>query len=120
MNERSYSQSISEQFFGVNAWMPDTIGNASACIDPPCILNGKLHKKWNDVKNSGAKIVRFGGIAPDKNKPTNFQYIRMIDSIRAKGMEPIIQVPFRNYRYSAQQAAAIVNYINITMSRNIK
>lgn len=114
------AQTISDHFFGVNAWMPDTIGNASNCTDPPCILNGKLHKKWGDIKNSKAEIVRFGGIAADKNKPTNYQYIRMIDSIRANGMEPIIQVPFRNYRYTASQAAAIVQYINITKGKNIK
>lgn len=115
-----YSQLISDHFFGENAWMPDTIGNSNACQQPPCILYGKLHKQWDNIKNSGSSIIRFGGIAPDRNMPTNYQYIKMIDSIRAKGMEPIIQVPFDNNRYTSQQAADIVKYINITKGKKIK
>ncbi len=116
----SYSQLISDHFFGENTWMPDTIGDYKACKEPPCILYGKLHKQWSNIKSSGASIVRFGGIAADKNMPTNYQYIKMIDSIRAKGMEPIIQVPFCNNRYTAQQAADIVKYINIIKGKKIK
>src|ERR1019366_2755562 len=115
-----YAQVISNHFFGENAWMPDTIGNSQACKEPPCILNGKLHKQWGNIKNSGTSIVRFGGIAPDRNMPTNYQYIRMIDSIRANGMEPIMQVPFCNNRYTAQQAADIVKFINITKGKKIE
>ncbi|MES2140877.1 MAG: T9SS type A sorting domain-containing protein [Bacteroidota bacterium] len=114
------SQTISNDFFGVNAWMPDTIGNYFACPEPPCYFNGKLHKNWPKVKASGSTIVRFGGISADRNMPTNFQYIRMIDSIRANGMEPMIQVPFFNNRYTAQQAAAIVHYINVVKGKNVK
>ncbi|MDF2453845.1 MAG: hypothetical protein K0S26_3349, partial [Bacteroidota bacterium] len=80
----------------------------------------KLHKNWSNIKNSKTAIVRFGGIGADRSMPTNYQYIKMIDSIRAKGMEPIIQVPFDKYKYSAQQAATIVNYINKVKGRNIK
>jgi len=118
--ENVQSQTISTHFFGQNAWMPDTIGNAYACTEPPCVLNGKLHHEWGNVKNSKASIIRYGGIAPDKNMPTDYQYIRMIDSIRANGMEPVIQVPFRNFRYTAQQAADIVKFINVTSGKNIK
>ena len=114
------AQTISNHFFGQNAWMPDTIGNASNCIEPPCILYGKLNTQWGNIRDSKASIIRFGGIASDKNMPTDYQYIKMIDSIRANGMEPIIQVPFRNYRYTAQQAADIVKFINITSHKNIK
>lgn len=114
------SQTISNNFFGENAWMPDTIGNANACTDPPCLLYGKLHKNWQNIKESKAAIIRFGGIAGDKNMPTNYQYIKMIDSIRSKGMEPIIQVPFHNYRYTALQAADIVRFINVVKGKNIK
>jgi hypothetical protein len=52
--------------------------------------------------------------------PTNYQYIKMIDSIRAKGMEPVMQVPFANYRYTALQAADIVHYINVVKGKHIK
>src|ERR1041384_11374 len=114
------AQTIPAYFFGQNAWMPDTVGNAAACTDPPCIFNGNLHSQWGKIRDSRATLIRFGGIAADKNMPTNYQYIKMIDSIRAKGMEPIIQVSFHKYKYNAQQAAALVQYINVTKGRNIK
>ncbi|MBA3665679.1 MAG: T9SS type A sorting domain-containing protein [Bacteroidetes bacterium] len=120
LNGKSTAQTISPVFFGQNAWMPDTIGDAAACSNPPCVLYGKLHKQWTNIKNSNTAIVRFGGIATDKNRPTNFQYIKMIDSIRAKGMEPVLQVPFHLNQYTAQQAAAIVQYVNITKGKKIK
>lgn len=106
------AQTIPTNFFGQNAWMPDTIGNVT--------YYGKLHQQWGKVRDSKASIIRFGGIGPDHNMPTNFQYIKMIDSIRAKGMEPIIQVPFNKWAYSATQAAQIVQYINVTRGKNIK
>ncbi|MES2285981.1 MAG: T9SS type A sorting domain-containing protein [Bacteroidota bacterium] len=115
-----FSQTIPNHFFGENAWMPDTIGDKNGTIDPPFIFNGKLHENWKNIKNSGASIIRFGGIAADRNMPTKYQYIKMIDSIRANGMEPMIQVPFFNNRYTKQQAADIVTYINVTKGRNIK
>jgi len=114
------SQTISDHFFGVNAWMPDTIGNFNACPSPPCYRKGKLHKNWKKIEDSKASIVRYGGITPDKNMPTNYQYIRVIDSMRKHGLEPVIQVPYYDKRYTAQQAATIVKYINITMNRKVK
>lgn len=110
--EKMQAQNIPANFFGQNAWMPDTIGSA--------VYYGKLHQNWGKVKDSKASIIRFGGIAPDENKPTNYQYIKMIDSIRARGMEPIIQVPFHKWQYTAQQAAQIVQYINVTKGKNIQ
>ena len=106
------AQTIPTEFFGQNAWMPDTIGNVP--------YYGKLHQQWGKVKDSKAAVIRFGGIAPDNNKPTNHQYIKMIDSVRAKGMEPIIQVPFHKWAYTAQQAADIVTFLNVTKGKNIK
>lgn len=114
------AQPISNHYFGQNAWMPDTIGNYYACEEPPCFYNGKLHNNWQNIKKSKASIIRYGGIGTDQNMPTNFQYIRIIDSIRANGMEPVIQVPFFNYHYTATQAAAIVNYINVVKGKNVK
>jgi len=107
-----FSQTISPHYFGQNAWMPYAIGGA--------VLNGKLDQHWGDIKNSNASLIRYGGITVDKNMPTNAQYLSIIDSARANGMEPIIQVPFNNNQFTAQQAAAIVTYINITMARHVK
>jgi hypothetical protein len=106
------AQTISPHLFGQNAWMPDKIGTT--------VLNGRLHQNWHHIQESNAQTVRFGGIAPDQDMPTNAQYIQMIDSIRRRGMEPIMQVPFYNGRYNATQAANIVRYINGTMKRNIR
>jgi hypothetical protein len=106
------AQPISPLFFGQNAWMPDSIGNKRYW--------GQLHNKWNDIQQSGAAVIRFGGIAPDQEKPNNFQYLRMIDSIRNKGMEPILQVPYYNGKYSAAEAAEIVRFINIEKKKNIQ
>jgi PKD repeat protein len=107
-----FGQAISPRLFGQNAWMPDTIGTT--------FYNGKLHSNWSNIQSSGAATVRFGGIGADHHMPTNYQYIRMVDSIRAKGMEPILQVPFNNWQYTAAQAAAIVQYVNITKGKNVK
>jgi hypothetical protein len=106
------AQTISSHYFGVNAWMADTIGTA--------YKGGKLHKNWGKIKESGATMTRYGGIAPDENKPTKYQYLRVVDSMRAKGLEPLIQVPFFNNRYTAAEAAEIVRYLNIEKARHIK
>lgn len=106
------AQPIPANFFGQNAWMPDTIGTT--------VLYGKLHKNWSNIKESKTSIIRFGGIQSDRDRPTNFQYIKMIDSVRAQGMEPIIQVSFHKWKYTAAQAAEVVNYINVTKGRNVK
>jgi PKD repeat protein len=107
-----FGQAISSRLFGQNAWMPDTIGTT--------FYNGKLHNHWGTIQASGSQTVRFGGIGADHHMPTNYQYIRMVDSIRAKGMEPILQVPFNNWQFTASQAAAIVQYVNITKGKNVK
>lgn len=112
LNNASAQEAISPLLFGQNAWMPDSIGSQK--------FGGQLHENWHHIEESSARTVRFGGIGADQNRPSNYQYIRMIDSIRNRGMEPILQVPFYNGKHSAQQAAEIVRYVNVTMQRNIK
>jgi hypothetical protein len=120
------AQKIPYYFFSQNAWMPDTLGVTNNCkgdaVGIPCHLTGKIHKNntWELVRQSGAKLIRFGGETPDENKPTVYQYLQMIDSARAKGMEPILQVPYNNNYYTADTAAALVRFINVTMKRNVK
>jgi hypothetical protein len=106
------AQQISPMFFGQNGWMPDSTGTR--------FLNGKVHQTWDLIEESGVQSIRFGGISSDRDKPTNHQYLRMIDSIRAHGMEPIIQVSFWAGKYSAQEAGELVKFINVTSGRNIK
>src|SRR5687767_11504746 len=78
------AQQISPMLFGQNAWMPDTVGDAYNCTSPPCILYGKLHQNWKKIQDSKATVIRYGGIANDRNMPTGYQYIRVIDSVRAR------------------------------------
>ena len=108
----SQAQTIPSTFFGQNAWMPDSVGTK--------VYGGKLHQNWGKIKDSKAQVIRFGGISADRERPTNFQYIKMIDSIRAKGMEPVIQVSYHDGKFSAQQAAAVVQYINVTRGKNVQ
>jgi hypothetical protein len=113
-------------FFAQNAWMSDTLGNAFNCTGASkglkCKLYGKIHQNntWAKVKQSGVKLVRFGGEHADENMPTRHQYLQMIDSARAKGMEPLLQVSYNNNYYTADTAAELVKYINVTMRRNVK
>lgn len=123
---RITGQQIPTCFFSQNAWMPDSLGNTDACKGKPlglnCKLYGKIHqgRTWDLVKQSGVKLVRFGGEHADENKPTLHQYLQMVDSIRANDMEPLLQVPYNNNYYTVDTALVILKYINITMNRKVK
>jgi hypothetical protein len=104
---------IPPHFFGINAWMPATIGNESK--------GGKLEQKWQEIEDSGVKIMRYGGISVDRiqNDTAHVdwtvvrnQYLALVDSMRSRGIEPLLQVPYWGGTYSATQAAALVNFIN--------
>jgi|GEM_PF-2352888 len=106
------SQNISDKIFGQNAWMPYSIGST--------VYNGKLDSQWKKIKDSQAKIIRYGGIAVDIDMPTNDQYLKMIDSIRSNEMEPVMLVSFYNNKYTAAQAGETVDFINNKNNKNIK
>jgi hypothetical protein len=106
------AQAISSHFFGQNAWMPDSIGTT--------YYGGKLQQLWPDIQASNPSLIRFGGIGADRQMPTNSQFLKMIDAIRSHGMEPTLQVPFDKYHFTAQQAADLVKFINITSGRHVK
>ncbi|HEV7919800.1 MAG TPA: fibronectin type III domain-containing protein [Thermoanaerobaculia bacterium] len=125
---------ISPRFFGINAWMPSQVGGAEK--------NGKLDQKWPQVQQSGVRSMRYGGIAVDQADPywidnpsptpssycvtgdsretAMKQYAQMVDSMRAIGAEPILQVPVNAEHYTPQKAAALVQCINITLSKGVK
>lgn len=118
------AQLIHEDFFGQNAWYIDVSG------PPPTDLD--LY--WVDIKNSEAQTVRIGGIAANFTPLTNSNLISLITKIQGQNMKPIIQVSFDpaltmlptthpNYRsliQQAQDAAALVAYINSTITPPIK
>ncbi len=108
------SKPLPTTFMGINAWMPDSVGTT--------YYAGKLlnNTHWSPTKAAKPRLVRIGGIAYDQRFFTNYQIIKLIDSIRAAGAEPLVQVPLWGGNFSAANAAAIVHYLNTTMSRNIR
>lgn len=121
--------------FSQNGWMADTVGKQTSAVDSancpglkngynlPCYVNGKLHMRWASVEDSEAKYVRFGGITVDQNNPPRDQYLKFVDSIRARGMEPILQIPVNaedgSSDYDTLNAKILINYINNTYARNV-
>ena len=116
---------IKPYFFGTNAWMPHQIGAHK--------YYGKLDLKWADVQASNPRSMRYGGngvdhhadpswVDPnDSSKSTLNQYLALVDEMRSRGIEPILQVPVYGGLYSASQAASIVSFINGSPnSRNVK
>ncbi|MBH8568116.1 carbohydrate-binding protein [Microvirga sp. STS02] len=107
-----YGQAISPYLAGQNAWLPTALGTQ--------VYNGLLDRLWPVVKQSKVRMVRIGGNGVNSNLVTNAQYIALIDSIRRIGAEPMVQVSEGRGRFTAAQAAQVVQYVNITMGRNIR
>jgi hypothetical protein len=115
---------INPDFAGINAWMPYQIGAHK--------YYGKLELKWADVQASGARTMRYGGNGVDHHadptwvdpsdpaKSTLSQYLALVDEMRNRGIEPVLQVPVYGSTYSASQAADIVRYVNVTNGRAVK
>ncbi|OON68536.1 carbohydrate-binding protein [Hymenobacter sp. CRA2] len=106
------AQQISPYLAGQNAWMAYSYGAR--------VYNGQLDQLWPTVKKSKVRMVRIGGNGVEFNMPTPQQYLSMIDSIRRIGAEPMVQVSEGRGRYTAQQAAAVVDYVNNQMRRGVK
>lgn len=127
-------------FFGINGWMNDKIGNATNVYDcnglsqtysvnpVVCALYGKF-----DLPSTGiiaacptkitslyTTLIRYGGAMNDVNMPTREQFINEIDAIRSLGAEPIIQIPYGDGNYTATDAYNLMYYINVTRGKKIK
>jgi len=115
---------ISAHFAGINAWMPYQVGAHK--------YYGILDAKWPDVQASGVRIMRYGGSAVDRyadpswadaadpSQSTLAQYVALVDAMRSRGIEPVLQVPVYGSTYNAAQAAGIVQYVNVTNARGVK
>jgi hypothetical protein len=139
------TQTLSPHLLSINGWMPDTLGggstpsstltcsglNAYSGSTPapiPCVCNGKIKAHWASVQQSGASMVRMGGITVDQDHPEVRQYLRFIDSVRARGMEPVLQIPLNLGETGIHQTASydttniknLVTAINVTNSRKVK
>ncbi|MBC6700184.1 carbohydrate-binding protein [Hymenobacter puniceus] len=106
------SQAISPYLAGQNAWLPTALGSQ--------VFNGQLDRLWPVVRQSKVQMIRIGGNGVNSNLVTNAQYIALIDSVRRIGAEPMVQVSEGRGRFTAAQAAQVVQHVNITMGRNIR
>lgn len=91
------AREISPYLFGQNHWLAD--GDERRV--------GYLHQLWPQVKASGIKTVRIGGNGYQHDLPARKRLSAMVDSIRAIGAEPILQVP---RQFTAIQAMELVEY----------
>ena len=107
-----HGQAISPYLAGQNAWLPTALGTTN--------YGGLLDRLWPVVKQSKVKMIRIGGNGANTNLITNAQYIALIDSIRRIGAEPMVQVSEGRGRFTATQAAQVVQHVNVTMQRNVK
>ncbi|RZK29318.1 MAG: hypothetical protein EOO63_09315, partial [Hymenobacter sp.] len=108
----AFGQTISPYLAGQNAWLPKGYGGVT--------YNGILDQLWPTVQKSKVQLVRIGGNGVEFHLPSGPEYVALIDSIRRIGAEPMVQVPEGRGRYTAAQAAAVVQYVNVTMGRNVK
>jgi hypothetical protein len=113
--------SISPNLIGQNYWMPahnNYDGNNTN-------LTGELQNHWTDIRISGVKFIRVGGIQYNDLPFDDPTILTVIDDIRnpAKGnAEPIIQIPFNNgwtLQDNIDRAVAIFNHINTNNNKNI-
>lgn len=105
---------ISPYFFGINAWMPEKIGDRSY---GGLLVTLQTASIWNTIQNSGVKIMRYGGHGVDVNanpdsSTVRAQYVAMIDAMRAKGITPVVQVPVLGGSWTSGQAANLVRHVN--------
>ena len=105
---------ITSHFYGVNAWMPHQIGSH--------IYYGDLDEQWPNIQASGAKIMRYGGHGVDEYSGPEWasQYLDLVDEMKARNIEPVLQVPVLGGTHTASDAADIVRYINVTYGRGVK
>lgn len=116
---------ISPLLFGVNAWMPDAIGAAHKGGQLAQRLCGADYEPGvmgqlcvpSEISEAGVQIMRYGGIANDKNFDVTLSYaqhLELVTNLRALGIEPIVQVSYAAGTYTAAQAAGLVEYLNVT------
>ncbi len=137
----SEGPAISDIFFGLNAWMPDRIGDVEYNGHLEEKLCGSQYMPGGDcvhdvIHESGTQIMRYGGIQVDKNysyllntdgeldsfdEPLMLEeYLTMVDNIQSNGMEPLIEVPNNDNEFSASVAARLVEHLNDEEGREVK
>tara|TARA_R110000868_G_scaffold304437_17_gene565289 strand:+ start:22260 stop:23594 length:1335 start_codon:yes stop_codon:yes gene_type:complete len=100
------AQEISPYLMGQNYWLEN--GDEGRV--------GHIHKLWDKVEASGVKTIRIGGNGYQNNFPDRARLNNMIDSIKAIGAEPILQV---SSTFTDLQAKELVEYYSKDNSRKV-
>jgi hypothetical protein len=98
-----HAQEISPYLFGQNHWMES--GDEGS-------RPGYVSKLWAKVRESGITMVRIGGNGYQGEFPSRAKLNSMIDSIRAIGAEPLLQVPPNFTDKEATQLVKDYRYAN--------
>ena len=98
------AQPVSQQLFGANLWDGNAQGN-------------NADRAWGHARAARMRLVRIGGIMYNNNTATPQTYARWIDSIRAAGAEPLVQVSTIE---PATDAAALVSELNIKRKYGVR
>jgi len=108
-------QQIPSKFYGLNYWMPDTIGSTyyNGHVQGPVIVS--------KVQNVKPGIIRIGGNGYDDGNIFS-QYLKACSTVVAMGGEPMVQIPIRNnnFGFTPAQAKALVVFLNVTNGLQIK
>jgi hypothetical protein len=81
------------------------------------VQNQGADRLWGALRDGGFGVVRIGGIHYEENMPGTETYLRMVDSIKSIGAEPLVQVSTLE---TPQHAADLVRALNLTHRRNVK
>lgn len=100
------AEPIRPTLVGSNLWLADRNNSSTTPSGTVMTLAGQ----------AGIRFIRIGGNEFDSNMPSNAALLTWINRIRAVGAEPLIQVS--QFRTPAQ-AAATVEFLNITSGANI-
>jgi hypothetical protein len=102
------AQEISPWLFGQNHWM----ANSDEGGRP-----GYLNMLWPNVEESGITLVRIGGNGYKRHFPDHEKLTAMVDSIRAIGAEPLLQVP---HDISNEEVSSLIKNFKYANGRGVR
>jgi hypothetical protein len=102
---------------GQNYWMSNK---------NPSPHTGIMESYWSEITASGVKCMRIGGHfydgsqcydpSPSNGKANQQQLLNMINDLKSRGIEPIVQVPIddaKSVADNATKAALLVDFVNV-------
>lgn len=101
-----FAQEISPYLVGTNAWQP------------PWHSGSQMNNLWDDLQDAGYQTVRIGGNgAQNSSDYTNERIGQLVDSLRAIGAEPIVQVP---HDFTAAKTTELISFLNGELGLKVK